>query len=326
MKLSKFFSFAFFLVIGIHMISSADFFKKAKFEPPDGKVLLIVGQDDKTFDEYVTSIGKVPGGFMIYTNIQTMGGLDENSSDYGAGRNFTDEMIKKYPDTVIQIGLYMVDMLKDTYSGKYDKNISKLADWAKKVSIPIFLRIGYECDGTHNHYDPQEYQTAYKYLVDKLKSAGVNNISYVFHAHGHNVNPSLDVYYPGDEYVDWVAFSYFQQGQDMMEPVINFAKKHKKPVMIGESTPMGVGTGMDKLSWQAWFQIYFDFIKKHNIKIISYINSNWEVQPMWKGQGWEDARVQANPYVKKKWLEEILKDVYLQSSEELYYQIGYKNK
>ncbi|MBN1521663.1 MAG: hypothetical protein JW928_03945 [Candidatus Aureabacteria bacterium] len=300
--------------------------RQRDFQPPDGRILLIVGQDDRTVETYIKETGIVPGGFMIYTSIQTMEGLDGVSKDYGSGTCFTDKLIEKYPDTVIQIGLYMVDALDDTLKGKYDKNIRHLEKWAKKVRIPIFLRIGYECDGSHNHYDPDQYTEAYRYIVDKLNSSGVDNIAYVWHVHGHGTDQKLDDYYPGDAYVDWIAFSYFDQPQDMMEPAIRFARDHKKPLMIGESTPRGIGTRMDKISWEAWFKNYFQFIKEHNIKIISYINSNWENQPMWKDQGWGDARVQADAFVKEKWIEEISQDMYLHSSKELFKILGYEKE
>ncbi|MCK5707705.1 MAG: hypothetical protein KAI43_08630 [Candidatus Aureabacteria bacterium] len=296
----------------------------SKLEPPQDKVLLIIGQDNKTIETYIDDTGNIPGGFMIYTSIQDMDGLNYISKDYGSGTFYADELLNKYPFTVIQIGLYMVDALSKTYEGLYDDNIVLLAGWLKKVKVPVYLRIGYEFNGPHNHHDPEEYKKAYCYLVDKLKDAGVNNTAYVWHAHGHQVEPDLIKWYPGDAYVDWIGLSYFSQPEDMMEPVIAFAKKYNKPVMIGEATPKGMSTSLDKTGWEAWYKLFFKFVKKHNIKAISYINSNWEDQPMWVGQGWGDARVQANEYIKEHWLEEINKDIYLKSTDKLFKQLGYE--
>ena len=156
------------LLLGAVMTTHAD--TRAKFEPPEGKILLIVGQDDKTLDTFASEVGQKPGGIMMYTSIQTMEGLDSVSKDYGSGTYFTDEMLKKYPDAVLQIGLYMVDALEDTYSGKYDSNIEKLGHWSKQAQTPVFLRIGYECDGAHNHYDPAQYKKAFTYLVFQVLS------------------------------------------------------------------------------------------------------------------------------------------------------------
>lgn len=51
----------------------------AKVMPLPGKVLLIVGQDKKTIDEYIRATGLVPDGFMGYTSIQNMEGVNKPS-------------------------------------------------------------------------------------------------------------------------------------------------------------------------------------------------------------------------------------------------------
>ena len=60
-------------------------------------------------------------------------------------------------------------------------------------------------------------------------------------------NATLDDFYPGDDLVDWVGVSVFQQfyPNDVggtvkdLEHVLNFAERHSKPSMIAESTPFG---------------------------------------------------------------------------------------
>jgi len=46
-----------------------------KFVPPDGQVLLLIGQDTNTIDQYVASNNIVPGGVMLYTSVQNAEGL-----------------------------------------------------------------------------------------------------------------------------------------------------------------------------------------------------------------------------------------------------------
>ena len=290
----------------------------SKFEPPDGKKLVIIGQDNNTIESYINSVNIVPAGFMVYTSIQKMEGLYSESPDYGSGIIYADRLIKKYPNTVLQIGLYMVDALQDTYNGRYDENIKKMAIWLKKVNIPVFLRIGYECDGVHNRYNPEDYKMAYRYIVDKLRSYNVNNVAYVWHVHAHKIKPELISWYPGDKYVDWVGFSYFNQPQIMMESAVGFAKIHQKPVMVAEGTPKGIGSKNGESSWNTWYNSFFKYIENNEIKAFSYINSNWEKQEMWRGKGWEDARVEADETVKQRWNNEIKKDKYLKSSKELF--------
>jgi len=310
------------LLFIVHAYKNLD--KGAKFTPPDNKVLLIIGQDHQTIQNYLEAIGIIPAGFMIYTNIHYAEGLDSPSRDYGAGISYAQDLIDKYPNTVLQIGLYMVDALVDTYTGRYDESIDKFANWLKTINVPVYLRIGYEFDGPHNHYNPDDYRKAYRYIVDKFRSYGVNNVAYVWHAHAHSLRSPIEDWYPGDEYVDWVGISYFSQHHNYMIPAIKFAREHNKPVMIAEATPQGIGTTYGEKSWKRWFKPFFEFIEEYNIEAISYINSNWEAMPMWKGQGWGDARVHANTYIKEHWIEEIKKDRYLKSSKDLFSQLGYR--
>ncbi len=291
---------------------------RAKFEPPEGKKLFIIGQDNNTIENYIASNSHVPAGFMLYTSIQKLEGLDNESPDYGSGIMHAEELIRKYPNTVLQIGLYMVGALKETYEGRYDGNILRLAAWLKKIKIPVFLRIGYECDGPHNRYNPDDYKKAFRHIVDLLRRQNVYNAAYVWHVHSHKAKPGLNAWYPGDDYVDWVGVSYFDQPQSVIAASVQFANDHKKPVMVAEGTPKGVGSGRGRYSWEAWYGDFFNFINKHEIKAVCYINNNWDEQEMWRGQGWKDARVEANEYVKKQWLKEINKDKYLKSSKELY--------
>jgi hypothetical protein len=303
-------------------VFSAD--KTAKFEPPQNKTLLFVGQDNATIEQYLNSVKSVPAGFMLYTSIQAMDGLYGKSADYGAGIMFADKLINKYPNTMLQIGLYMVDALKDTYEGKYDNNIEKLADWLNKIKIPVFLRIGYEFDGPHNHYDPEEYKKAYHYLADKLRARNVTNVAYVWHSTAYKLKPDLDIWYPGDDYVDWVGVTFFDQPKSGITPVITYAKAHNKPVMVCEGTPKDIGTIGGKASWNIWYKPFFDYVNKNGIKAICYINSDWDNQAMYKGQHWKDARVQSNKYIKTSWLEEINKEQYLRSSDNLFKELGFE--
>jgi hypothetical protein len=282
----------------------------AKFEPPEGRVLLLIGQDTKTILQYIKAVGVTPAGFMTYTSIQNMDGLDGESRDYGSGTMNAEQLVRKYPGTCLQIGLYEVDALKDVCAGKYDANISKLAKWLKRVNRPVFLRIGYEFDGPHNHYPPKDYVAAYKYLVDRLRSSGVKNAAYVWHSYSSS-NRDLSPWYPGDDYVDWVGISYFNQPRSFMSRACSFAKEHGKPLMAAEATPRGSGVTHGQSSWNFWFRDFFKFVQANDIKAISYINSNWEEMSMWQGQGWGNARVQDDKTILSLWLEEIKKDKYL---------------
>ena len=88
--------------------------------------------------------------------------------------------------------------------------------------------------------------------------------------------------------------------------------------MLAEATPFNTGVILGKVSWKEWFDPFFDFIKKNDVRVVCYINCDWETLRIFKDQGWGDARVQADPYIKEKWLEETGQPMYLKSSPNLF--------
>ncbi|HBA84258.1 MAG TPA: hypothetical protein DCZ95_09220 [Verrucomicrobia bacterium] len=134
-------------------------------------------------------------------------------------------------------------------------------------------------------------------------------------------------FYPGDNYVDWIGVSVF--GQIMGSNASNIyyvAEKTKelhKPLMIAESTPYGVQTIYGAYSWSEWFWPIFNFIEKYDVKMFSYINSDWEELPMFQGQGWGNARIEADSYVQGKWLQRMSNSVYMHASTNLFQLLGY---
>lgn len=294
----------------------------ARFTPPEGKVLLIVGQYKEAIDTYIKELGHIPAGLMVYTSVQRAEGIYE-AFDHGGGAQHLQYEVEKYPHAIMQAGLYMVDVLEDIVNGTYDDNLQKIGTWIKNTRRPVYLRIGYEFDGPHNHYAPRQYVKAYRYIVDKFRAMGVNNVSYVWHSYAnYTENPVMD-WYPGDEYVDWVAVSYFNGIEKYLNRIADIGKAHHKPLMIAEATPCGVGVTYGEYALERWFKPFFKFIDTYNVKAVSYINCDWEALPMWQGQGWKDSRVEANPLIKQYWLEQVQKEKYLKSSPELYSLLGF---
>lgn len=295
----------------------------SSFAPPSGKTLLLVGQDRDTIARYVRATGSVPGGTMVYTSIQEMKGLDE-ANEYGAGPENGKALLRSYPNSVIQVGLYMVNGLGDTVAGTYDANLKKLARWIKKADRPVYLRIGYEFDLPLNHYDPYQYIQAYRYVVDFLRQEGVRNAAYVWHTYcADSPGKQWMDWYPGDDYVDWFGVSLFSTGQiPMASNFLQLAREHGKPFMICESTPQGMYTIRGKISYLSHI---CQFVKDQNVEAFCYIDTNWDNQQMWAGQSWGDARIEKYPEVKDFWLKEIDQDRYLKSSPDLFQSLGWEH-
>ncbi|MDE2010440.1 MAG: hypothetical protein KGJ09_10265 [Candidatus Omnitrophica bacterium] len=189
----------------------------------------------------------------------------------------------------------------------------------------MYLRIGYEFDNPDNRYDPKEYKQAFRYVVDFLRKEGVRNAAYVWHSNCWGVNSTQQwmKWYPGDGYVDWFAASMFQVPDQLLTTMkfVKLARQHHKPFMIAESTPWGMYTIHGKMDW---YNHMFQFIKEEKVEAFCYIDSNWDKMPMYKGQGIGDDRIEANPEIKKLWIEEIGRARYLKASPGLFRSLGWR--
>lgn len=290
---------------------------QSPFIPQHGK-LLIIGQQKDAIDEYLRHFD-IPSGFMFYTSIQDVEGLDE-LADHGAGEMYADYYRKKYPSSVIQLAVYMKGALKDIISGRYDRNIYRLAKWIKRSGKPVYLRLGYEFDWPENNYDPEAYQQAFRYIVKHFRAYKVKNAAFVWHsAVTVNHKGNFMDWYPGDDYVDWFAISFFHPAQmTIIHKFLNLAQEHHKPLMIAESSPLGVISSRAK---KDWFKKYFNLIENNDFKVVSYINSHWNTYPMFKARNWGDARLQTDPEIKALWRRKI-KENFLPPSFDLFKKLG----
>ena len=113
----------------------------------------------------------------------------------------------------------------------------------------MYLRVGYEFDGSWNHYEPNQYKAAYKYMVDRLRNNGVTNIKFVWQActyvYNYENRPLMD-WYPGDNYVDYVGLSFFfyaegpkdgSNNSPFLDEALGIARSKNKPVMMAEVSP-----------------------------------------------------------------------------------------
>jgi hypothetical protein len=347
-------------MLGIESSSRAQ--DHAKFEPPAGKQLLIIGQDLGAIggfeapnnDGYSDHMEAKPGGVTTYTSITQLEGLDD-PTNYGSGNSCARDILHNpiYANSVLAIGLYMVDSEKNMASGAMDDQIYNLAKWIKRAHRPVFLRIGFEFDGPWNHFDPAAYKGAYQRIVTIFKKMSVNNCATVWQSAAIALpqGKKIDDWYPGDDAVDYVGYSWFGSSSKKIEVTDNllaFAKAHHKPVMICESADQGfdnvrltfrnINNGQNPVPktpdeiWKSWYAPYFDYIEKNKdvIKVVAYINVNWDIQAMWgppyKMGYWGDTRVEVNPVIKAKWIETISQPKWMLSSPTLFSDLGFTDE
>lgn len=304
-----------------------------KFAPDDGKKMLILGQDlgsvgglDNYTNGYVDNISEhIPAGVTSYTSLPSLSGLT-SLANWGAGDVRAQSYLEDetFENTFIVIGLYLVNQLPSIINGTHNNSIRQLASWCKGQDRPVYLRIGYEFDGSWNNYNPDQFKNAWKHIVHIFDEEQVKNVAYVWQSAGINTN-NIDRWYPGDEYVNWMGYSYFM-GWNPGQSIRTFAEERDKPIMIAEATPRrDLKEEPGESHWLVWYSKLFDAIYSNDrIKALAYINANWDAQPMWAGQGWGDSRIEVSEYVEEQWLIEMAKEPWVMASDSLLEQIDFE--
>ncbi len=317
--------------------------------PHAGKQL-IIGQDLSAVRGYMASDCCVqPDGLTAYLDFYDLltpgdfGGLgidaDGEQLDFelswGAGPNSAYLTATDFGVRDIAIGLSITENehpggLQRIADGEHDEEIRQLARFASMVEGRVYLRIGYEFDGAWNHgyWNPELYIAAYRRIVDVLRETGVDNVEYVLQASAAGVDEIIDgrhedisVWYPGDEYVDWLGLSWFMHPDEqsivpqadftpltpgqLSDEVVQLARGKGKPVMIAEASPQAMDLNenftahhsplwdgepasdqrpiTDEEIWHYWFAPLFAYMEENRdvIDALAYINVDWDSQPMW---------------------------------------------
>lgn len=313
--------------------------------------LFIIGQDLGAIRGYVASDCCVePDGTTAYVDFYDIrsadgdyGGLGidldgvplDVEADWGSGPNNAYKTATEFNVDFLAIGLSITENehpggLDQLVAGERDAEIRQLAAFAKLLDATVLLRIGYEFDGAWNqgYEDAPRFIAAFRRIVDGMRAADATNVRYVWQGAASTTDVVLDEgrrdniadWYPGDDYVDWLALSWFMHpdeqpniefGFDIPTPrhlgdeILALARQVEKPVLIAEAAPQGydlrdktmahhapvwdgvAGTEVseitDEFIWNVWFQPMFDYMAENHdvIRGLAYINVRWDDQEMW---------------------------------------------
>jgi len=135
-------------------------------------------------------------------------------------------------------------------SGRYDERIADNARRLASYGHPMFLRFMWEMNGNwylhsgpRNGNSPAKFIKTWRYVYDIFQKHGADNVGWVWSPYTRS-DPvakwnTLEAYYPGDDYVDWVGVSgYFKRSEDTPEELFDEIYRHytaRKPMMITET-------------------------------------------------------------------------------------------
>ena len=148
--------------------------------------------------------------------------------------------------------------------GDYDFYIDTWARSAARFEKPLLVRFGHEMNDPYRYpWGPQnntkeEYIAAWRHIVTRFRQAGATNVLWVWSP--HVAYEYWDLYYPGDDYVDWVATGVLNFGPiaqwsqwwsfaDIIGTKYPTLAKFGKPIMIAEFGSLAVGG--DRAAWYA---------------------------------------------------------------------------
>lgn len=272
--------------------------------------------------------------------------IKDNTAAGGYGQMISPEWDQFNPNAVH-------DALVDINAGKWDAEIDKFAQTcAERPDVKFFVRIGYEMSlllfayqgeeyvndwltaqadqginvfedpDTIEQLDRQAYIDAYNRIAVRIR-AKADNIAFVYHpVRGFNDTKWL---YPGDEYVDYVGFSVFNNDicmevngsfnceGEVVDPQLqlsmDFAKEHGKPLIIAESAVQAPAAGTP-----SEFTLYLERLHKvvvnNDVRLLAYINSDWPAHG-WDAN-WGDSRVEINNTVLEYWKKTFAGGRYIQ--------------
>ncbi len=328
--------------------------KRAKYEPPDGRVYHGVGWNYKnSIADYLDMMPDTlqPLFFQATMGLpgtrgMTVAGVLRALSPPGIDTS------RQY----VELGIHFKGRNGTTdslfvFTSTLDRYIDTLAVAFKKFGKPFFFRIAFEINGAWNGYSPWIVPGAFRKLVRELRNRNVNNFATIWCYEPDAAADFADStklgwkWYPGDDVVDWFGLDVFDanhfnpdapdsvRGQisakGKSELFLAFARSRNRPVYLAETTARKENLTPDardpdstdgRRDWEHWFEPFFAFIQNHpEIKAFNYINLDWTAIPKWSH--WGDCRLQINSIIRNNWIRALSDPRFLHAGYDIEKQV-----
>ncbi len=151
-------------------------------------------------------------------------------------------------------------------AGRYDGYIRAAARQAKAFGRLVYIRFAHEMNlpaspigPGHNGDTPASFIAAWRHVVSIFWQVGADNASFVWSPNGYcNGHCPFTAFYPGDQWVNWVALDGYNYGPVHDDRWMTFSQLFgpsyriitgltRRPLMIGETATTDIGG--DKAAW-----------------------------------------------------------------------------
>lgn len=128
----------------------------------------------------------------------------------------------------IQLAFEIQDSLANINAGNHDAGIRAWASWIKALDYPVYLRPLSEMNGNWTYWSgnygtnkPEEYPAAYRRIVNIFRSEGATKVKFIWAVNNVSVNRAgtpdptaadINIYYPGDSFVDYLGMDGYDFG------------------------------------------------------------------------------------------------------------------
>jgi cellulose synthase (UDP-forming) len=184
--------------------------------------------------------------------------------------------------------------LENITAGNFDDYIRSYAKDVKAYRKPVMIRFAHEMNGNWYPWGstfnkPADYVSAWRHVHEIFDSEGATNVTWIWSPNEAYVESrvpnadKIDLFYPGDDYVDYVGLSAFnwagtykqnvwRSPQNLFDYTISKLKKFNKPIIITETASAEVkGNPSMKAKWITQLALYIE--TKPEVKGIIWFNT-----------------------------------------------------
>lgn len=155
--------------------------------------------------------------------------------------------------------------LSTIIAGNHDSYITRFADAVKAAKVPVAIRFMHEMNGNWYPWSPgvngnteAEFVAAWRHVWNIFHEQGATNVIWIWSPNvlrGAQDAVHLDAVYPGDQYVDWVGMTAYEDYEStatqLLEPTLQDIRTFtQKDVLITET---GAQPNSNKPAWIASF-------------------------------------------------------------------------
>jgi hypothetical protein len=304
----------------------------AKFDPGSGRLYHGVGGDAPEIVAYDTAMLDTTRPLIVKL-YYSLPGSAPAFSQLRAGLAAL-KSVGRFPELSLELtdGVIATDSIIAT-TAQLDSTIDSIASICKEFGGRIFIRPGFEFNGSWNGYTPYLYVNAFKKIVNRFRARGAADSAAFIWCYYPGASPNdFDAadargsrWYPGDDYVDWFGVDLFDSYDfDMTQPeddangitargrterFLQMARDKGKPVIVSEASAAGVNITADTLDgiddWDSWFAPFWDFLTAHDeVRAFCYDNHDW-------GGTWGNARIDGNIYIVEMYTDEMSNPWYI---------------